>query len=140
MSWNSTLSRKKPLTSKSGILRTASTQLARRKSMKSRKAGKKQRANKYLADMCHGQQCYLQIPGICRNDPETVVPAHSNQGVHGKGMGLKADDEKTCPGCFWCHAEIDQGHKFTKIEKFLIWEAGYQRWLPVRERLLQGGL
>jgi len=38
--------------------------------------------------LCHGQQCYLRIPGICRNDPATMVPAHSNQLKDGKGTWL----------------------------------------------------
>lgn len=146
MSWNGTLTRKKPMSrgtkgmNRSSVLRTASVQLSRSKPLRNRRKGKAQRENKHLADMCHGQQCYIQIPGICRNDPETVVPCHSNQGAHGKGMGLKADDEKTCPGCFWCHREIDQGIRFCKEEKFAFWNAGYERWKPVREEILKGTL
>jgi hypothetical protein len=105
--------------------------------MRNRRLGRPKRENAYLADLCHGQSCYLLIPGICRNDSATVVPAHSNQSEHGKGGALKADDEKTCPGCFWCHFEIDQGKTFDRQTKFSIWDAGYARWVPVRQKLLE---
>jgi hypothetical protein len=107
------------------------------KPMRARRLGKPQRPDKHLADLCHGQDCYAQIPGICQNNRETVVPMHSNQLEHGKGKGIKAPDEKTCPGCGLCHFEIDQGNKFTKAEKFAFWNAGYARWVPARARLLE---
>lgn len=88
--------------------------------------------------LCRGQPCYLAIPGCCRNDIATVVPAHSNQAKHGKGMGRKAHDVFTVPGCRDCHAEIDQGMRFTKAEKFGIWDDAYARWEPVRKQLLEG--
>ena len=49
----------------------------------------------------------MRLPGICRNDCETVVFAHSNLLRHGKGMGLKADDRFGAYACFACHAVID---------------------------------
>lgn len=81
----------------------------------------------YLA-MCRGQPCYLLVPGVAVHPIDTVVPAHSNQSIHGKGMGLKALDIYSVPGCAACHHEIDQGAHFTKAEKFAIWDAAYQRW------------
>ena len=86
--------------------------------------------------LCRGQRCYVLIPGVCRNDPQTVVPAHSNQLIHGKGKGIKANDKYTVPACFWCHYEIDQGKTFTKEEKFAFWDEAYARWEPVRDRLM----
>lgn len=86
--------------------------------------------------LCRGQPCYLVVPGCCRGDIATVVPCHSNQTRHGKGMGHKADDKFTVPGCRDCHAEIDQGKRFTKSEKFGIWDAAYARWEPVRDKLI----
>ena len=81
----------------------------------------------YLA-MCRGQRCYLQIPGVCTNDRETVVPCHSNQAKHGKGMGIKALDIFTVPGCACCHRELDQGMRFTRAIKFFLWDSAYQNW------------
>lgn len=99
--------------------------------------GKAVRVNPLLHPdlLCHGQQCYLRFPGICRNDPDTVVPAHSNQLMHGKGRGLKADDRMTVPACFWCHYELDQGMRFTKEQKRDRWDLGYDRWAPYRQRV-----
>lgn len=92
----------------------------------------------YLA-MCRGQQCYLQIHGVCNHDRATVVPAHSNQQRHGKGMAIKAMDIFTIPACACCHAEIDSGQRFTKAEKFALWDDAYERWAHDREnQLLQG--
>lgn len=81
----------------------------------------------YLA-ACRDQNCYLRMPGICCNDPSTSVPAHSNQSVHGKGMGLKARDEFTIPACWMCHAELDAGRRFTREERRDIWDKAYARW------------
>jgi hypothetical protein len=126
-----TLKQRKPMNRGSSQLKRAS------KPMRARRLGKPQRPDKIMADLCHGQDCYAQIPGLCRNNRETVVPMHSNQLEHGKGKGIKAPDEKTCPGCDICHFEIDQGNRFTKAEKFAIWDAAYAKWLPVRAKLLE---
>lgn len=90
------------------------------------------------ARLCHGQECYLRIPGVCRNDPATVVPAHSNQLKHGKGRGIKAKDEYTVPACYECHAELDQGRRLTKSERREYWDRAHAAWHPVRERMLHG--
>jgi predicted Fe-S protein YdhL (DUF1289 family) len=125
------LKARKPMSRGTSQLKRAS------KPMRSRRLGKPQRPDKHLADMCHGQDCYAQIQDLCRNNRETVVPMHSNQLKHGKGKGIKAPDKMTCPGCDLCHHEIDQGNRFTKEEKFAIWDAAYAKWLPVRARLLE---
>lgn len=85
---------------------------------------------------CRGEPCYLLIPGA--PDHKNVVPCHSNQQIHGKGMGIKADDEKTVPGCGWCHRAIDQGNWLTKEERRAYWDDAYARWLPVRTLKLAG--
>ncbi|WP_241484911.1 nuclease domain-containing protein [Caballeronia zhejiangensis] len=93
--------------------------------------------NKAMLNACRGQPCYLVYPGICRGavDAETVVPAHSNEGAHGKGGALKARDEFTIPACWRCHAEHDQGKLFTYEEKVRRWRIGYGEWAPTRARL-----
>lgn len=88
----------------------------------------------YLA-ACRGQRCYLAITGICSHDRATVVPAHSNQSKHGKGMGIKAQDVYTVPACFACHHEIDQGNRLTRDEKTQIWDAAYVRWSSDRQAI-----
>lgn len=88
------------------------------------------------AELCRGQPCYLAIPGVCCRDPATVVPAHSNQARHGKGRGIKAFDAFTIPACWACHAEIDSGKRFTREEKFALWDAAYERWSQDRNALI----
>lgn len=87
--------------------------------------------SKYLA-ACRGEQCYLRVPGICIG-AETVVPCHSNQQRHGKGMGRKAEHHYTVPGCSACHAWIDQGSAPREV-KFERWDRAYEAWEPVRAR------
>lgn len=94
------------------------------------------RKDKKMLEACRGEFCYLRIPNICIGGTETVVPAHSNEFVHGKGMSIKAYDHYTVPACYMCHAEIDQGKNFTKDEKKTIWREAFKKWLPVREKKL----
>lgn len=86
--------------------------------------------SKYLA-ACRGEPCFLRIVGVCWGDTESVVPAHRNEG---KGMGLKVPNILTCPACYACHAEYDQGKRFTREQKRELWNAGYAEWEPVRAR------
>lgn len=90
----------------------------------------------YMA-LCRGQPCYLMLPRVLFHDIETVVPAHSNQSRHGKGLGIKASDIYTVPACFSCHFQIDQGKDLTREEKFAAWDAAYARWKEDRARMLE---
>ncbi|MDM8356659.1 DUF1364 family protein [Pandoraea communis] len=97
-----------------------------------RKAPKKREGHdKRMLDACRGENCYLRVPGVCPSTAETVVPCHSNEQEHGKGMGVKARDEFTVPGCFACHAWLDQGSA-PREKKFSVWRAAYRAWEPVR--------
>lgn len=106
--------------------------LADRKTTLRRRAKKPTVADgsKYLA-ACRGETCYLRILTHC--DRETVVPCHSNQSKHGKGMGIKAAHEFTVPGCSWCHWWIDQSPT-PREEKFAAWDRAYEQWEPIRAR------
>lgn len=91
------------------------------------------------AVLCKGQLCYLRVPGAgCTGMAHD--PCHSNQAKHGKGGSIKAHDKYTVPGCRTCHNELDQGARFTKAEKFEIWDRAYSRWEPVRDQLQKGKL
>ena len=87
---------------------------------------------KYL-EACRGETCYAHISGVCWGGTESVVPAHSNQAKHGKGMGRKAEHIFTVPMCFACHQWTDQGPA-TREEKFALWDRAYAEWEPVRNR------
>lgn len=122
----SRLVQKKPLQRRASTLKQSNF----KRSTPKKRAGH----NKVMRNACRGESCYLRIPGICHGvqDQETVVPAHSNEAAHGKGLGLKARDEFTVPACWRCHHEHDQGHLFTHEQKCVFWRAAYARWLPVR--------
>lgn len=106
-----------------------------RSPMKRRAPKKRAGHNKAYLSACRGQQCWLQIPGVCLGaaGAATVVPAHSNQQVHGKGMGIKADDRYTVPACMSCHSWLDQSGA-TKQEKFSAFDRAYERWAAYRDR------
>jgi heterodisulfide reductase subunit B len=96
-----------------------------------KKKAKKKRDghDKGMLEACRGQECYLKIPKVCMGlaGISTVVPAHSNQQKHGKGMGLKARDEFTVPACMTCHAWIDQGSADKQV-KFGHWDSAFSKW------------
>lgn len=60
-----------------------------------------------IRSAARGQECTLQILGVCNGQPETVVLCHSNSLADGKGMGLKAPDTAACFGCSSCHDVLD---------------------------------
>lgn len=58
-----------------------------------------------------GEQCTINLSGVCNGDPQTVVWCHENSYAAGKGMGLKARDEFGAYGCHACHMVYDGQHK-----------------------------
>lgn len=48
-------------------------------------------------------------------------PAHSNWTQHGKGRGIKADDNRVAALSRDVHRELDQGKKWTAAERKDIW-------------------
>lgn len=92
--------------------------------------------DKKMLQACKGQRCYLQIPHVCEGKMETVVPCHSNFLTDGKGLGLKAPDEKTVPGCVDCHFWLDQGTA-RREEKELHWKRAYSNWSEDRLKILK---
>lgn len=95
--------------------------------------------SKYLA-ACRGESCYLQVIGVCarRFEDSSVVPCHSNQSKHGKGMSIKAKHEFTVPGCAACHAWLDQGAA-PRETKVLVFDEALEVWVPVREIKMEKG-
>ena len=77
-------------------------------------------------------KAYLLIPcQNCGNDDGTVCGAHSNFGAHGKGRGIKADDNRAASLCWTCHTRLDQGHLLSAAERFAMWWAAHVK--TVRE-------
>lgn len=75
-----------------------------------------QHRNPHLLSMARGMPCTLEVPGICNRDPATVVAAHSNLSVHGKGGARKADDQYHVHACSGCHRWLDQGGAAAEIK------------------------
>lgn len=141
----SELKRKTPLRAagtwlSSGSSATLTRQSTLQRTAIKRRAPKKRPGHepKYLA-ACRGEPCYLQIPGVCRGacERDSVVPCHANWSDYGKGMGIKAPDIYTVPGCARCHACLDQGMTLTKAEKKATWEWAYTRWSAARASKLE---
>lgn len=71
-----------------------------------------------------GQNCTIQIPGICNHDPETTVLAHAPSEV--KGAATKSHDFHACFACYACHKALDN-HDLEKWEEYFFWLRGLQR-------------
>ena len=99
-----------------------------------KKKARKKRAwqDKSMLEACRGQACFLAIPACCCQEVSTVVPCHANWADYGKGMGRKADDKYTVPGCWRCHRWLDQSGASDE-EKRAAWERAYERWSAYRD-------
>lgn len=73
-------------------------------------------------------KAYRLIPcQHCGIDDGTVCGAHSNLGAHGKGRGIKADDNMVASLCFTCHHELDQGKHLSQDERLAMWLNAHMR-------------
>lgn len=61
--------------------------------------------SKKLRNSARGEDCTLNIVGVCSYNPETVSLCHLPDESH--GMGRKSDDISAAYGCDMCHAVID---------------------------------
>lgn len=65
-----------------------------------------------------------------------VEPAHSNWSQHGKGKGIKADDNRVAALHRSLHRDIDQGSHLSAEQRQQLWWLAHQR--TVRTLLDQG--
>lgn len=72
--------------------------------------------SKKIRDSARGQDCTMEIDGVCSYDPATVVFCHSNDSSFGKGVALKNPDWAGFYGCYKCHQVYD-GHVATDLTK-----------------------
>jgi len=71
-----------------------------------------------ILKLAQGQPCLINCHPYCLGDEgSTTVSAHSNQLIHGKGRGLKADDCMSVWACHRCHAHLDSGDFLSKEKK-----------------------
>lgn len=64
-----------------------------------------------IRESARGETCTLNLPGVHRHDPETVVWAHSPFLEDGRGLGQKAPDWCGCYACHECHDYLDGRRK-----------------------------
>ena len=86
--------------------------------------------SKKLLEACREIPC--QHCGIADG---TVVAAHSNALLHGKGRSIKSSDQFVASLCFKCHQEIDQGHTLSKAERIAMWQTAHERTVKELNRL-----
>lgn len=93
--------------------------------------------SKKIRQAARGEDCTVQILGVCNDNPETTVLAHlpDYQG----GMAYKASDLSSAFACSDCHDAIDRRVKSEELESTRDW---YLRRAQLRtlERLVEIGL
>lgn len=62
--------------------------------------------SKKIRDAARGEDCTLNIAGVCNYDSSTVVLTHLPDESH--GMAHKSDDISACFSCSSCHDVIDR--------------------------------
>lgn len=65
--------------------------------------------SKKLRDSARGEDCTLNITGVCSYNPETVVLNHFPSDI----AGYKSTDLSSGYGCSSCHAVIDSRGKLS---------------------------
>ena len=91
--------------------------------------------NKNILKSAKGAPCTVHSVW-CNGKFETVVAAHSNQSIHGKGKSIKAHDCFVAYACSGCHRWLDESaaSRAEKVEAFNA--AMHRTWLL----LLQNGV
>lgn len=103
----------------SGPVERAHVAAAKREYVRSRK----------LLDACGKIECQ-------RCGKLGAVGAHSNWAIHGKGKGIKANDNRVAALCSWCHWDIDQGGALNDRGKQTVWWHAHER--TVAKLMLDG--
>lgn len=83
---------------------------------------------KALTDMCHELPCQCQRLSCLGGKS---VPAHSNQGKHGKGWAIKAHDCFVAAMCNDCHYEVDNGRRLSEPKRIELWNDGWRTTMAI---------
>ena len=70
--------------------------------------------SKAIRNAAKGQDCTVNIVGVCNYNPETVVFAHYPS--EGKGMGIKSSDLSGGFSCEGCHSALDGRTKHANLD------------------------
>jgi hypothetical protein len=88
---------------------------------------------KYVRDKRRLEACRNLPCQHCGAEDGTVVAAHSNESVHGKGRGIKASDEFIAALCFTCHANLDQG-RMSKHDRAEMWHNAHIKTISLLDK------
>ena len=93
--------------------------------------------SKKIRNSARGEDCTLNISGVCNYDPETVVYVHFPDNTH--GIGQKATDFSGAYGCSACHDAVDGR---VNCDEFFYHQHFYMRRAQTRtlERLYEKGI
>lgn len=60
-----------------------------------------------ITKAARGRECLIRVPGVCIDNPETVIAAHYRSISLGAGTGFKNDDWFSAHSCAACHDAVD---------------------------------
>lgn len=69
--------------------------------------------SKKLRESARGQDCTLQVAGVCNGNPETSVLAHMPSEI----AGHKSTDISSCVACSSCHDWLDRRNRGNEEER-----------------------
>jgi len=78
--------------------------------------------SKKITDSAKGEDCQLNIAGVCNHSSETVVFAHF---PYDSGMGTKPSDFSGAYACSACHDAID-GRNMPELQRLI--DQGEYEW------------
>ncbi len=93
---------------------------------------------KVIMDAAKGEQCTLNMVGVCIHDPETSVMAHLPDGTGGSNR--LTGPLSIAIACYACHGELDSpsNHRqVTELDREFYMRRGLMRTL---DRLIDKGL
>lgn len=93
--------------------------------------------SKKITEAARGEECTLEILGVCSFDPSTVVYCHfpDEEG----GIALKSDDVSGAFGCHACHDAVDGRVQSPEFKQRSDWYMRRAQTRTVR-RLIEKGV
>jgi len=94
---------------------------------------KKPYRNRRLLNLAHSiNQCQFQLPTCIGYQGHGCEPIHSDHIEHGKGIGIKADDDQHVAGCHECHLYYASGN-IPKSERKHLFDEARERTFDIYE-------